>query len=46
MGLRIMRHRAQILGGQLDIYEEAARGVTISCSFPVNGNLPASDDVV
>jgi signal transduction histidine kinase len=46
MGLRIMRHRARMLGGQLDIYEEAATGVTISCSFPVNGALPsASDDI-
>ena len=46
MGLRIMRHRSRMLGGQLDIYEEAARGVTISCSFPVNGELPsASDDI-
>jgi signal transduction histidine kinase len=46
MGLRIMRHRARMLGGQLDIHEEAARGVTISCSFPIDGKLPASDDVV
>ena len=46
MGLRIMRHRARMLGGQLDIYEEGARGVTISCSFPVNGELlPSSDDI-
>ncbi len=26
MGLRIMRHRARMLGGQLDIHEEAAQG--------------------
>ena len=46
MGLRIMRHRARMIGGQLDIYEEEARGVTISCSFPVNGELlPSSDDI-
>jgi signal transduction histidine kinase len=47
MGLRIMRHRARLLGGQLDIYEEAAKGVTISCSFAVNGELPsARDDIL
>ena len=44
MGLRIMRHRARMLGGQLDIHEEAARGVTISCSFPINGELPSTFD--
>ena len=44
MGLRIMRHRARILGGQLDIYEEATSGVTISCSFPINGELPSASD--
>ena len=41
MGLRIMRHRARMLGGQLDIYEENSKGVTISCSFPVNEQFPA-----
>ena len=44
MGLRIMRHRARMLGGQLDIHEDAARGVTISCSFPINGELPSEFD--
>jgi signal transduction histidine kinase len=46
MGLRIMRHRARMLGGQLDIYEETARGVTISCSFPINGEMPSALDVI
>jgi signal transduction histidine kinase len=44
MGLRIMRHRARMLRGQLDIHEEAARGVTISCSFPLNAELPSASD--
>jgi signal transduction histidine kinase len=47
MGLRIMRHRARLLGGQLDIHEEAAWGVTISCSFPISGKIPpVADDIV
>ena len=40
MGLRIMRHRARMLGGQLDIHEEATHGLTISCSFPVEPGTP------
>lgn len=38
MGLRIMRQRAEMLGGNLDILKEADRGITISCSFPMKGD--------
>lgn len=35
MGLEIMRHRARMVGGSLDI-SSAPQGVTITCYFPLN----------
>ncbi|CAN5617820.1 hypothetical protein BH09VER1_BH09VER1_22480 [soil metagenome] len=45
MGLRIMRQRAEMLGGNLDILNEASLGLTISCSFPIKEEIPLADDV-
>ncbi len=44
MGLRIMRQRAEMLGGNLDILNEASLGLTISCSFPIKEDLSVADD--
>jgi PAS domain S-box-containing protein len=35
MGLEIMRHRAQMVGGSLDI-SSASQGVLVTCYFPLN----------
>lgn len=39
MGMRIMRHRAEIIGGSLHIGNTAKKGVCVTCVFP----LPSSD---
>jgi PAS domain S-box-containing protein len=37
MGLQIMRYRAGMIGGTLEIRCDKQQGTTISCRFPVNG---------
>jgi PAS domain S-box-containing protein len=37
MGIRIMRHRAKVIGATLDVFSEPGRGAEVTCSF-----LPAS----
>jgi PAS domain S-box-containing protein len=34
MGLRIMRYRAHLIGGELDVLDEADGGVMVTCSVP------------
>jgi PAS domain S-box-containing protein len=34
MGLRIMRYRAHLIGGELDVVDGADGGVTVTCSVP------------
>ncbi|MGD9598124.1 MAG: PAS domain-containing protein [Steroidobacteraceae bacterium] len=41
LGLRIMRYRAQMLGGALEI-EPGARGVRVECLCPIAGNQRAA----
>ncbi len=38
LGLRIMKHRAQLLNGSLDIIALKGDGVTIRCAFPIPTN--------
>ena len=35
MGMRIMNYRARMIGGSLRVESRGARGVTITCSFPL-----------
>ena len=37
LGLRLMKNRAEIIGGTLEISTDAGRGTRVSCAFP---NLP------
>jgi signal transduction histidine kinase len=34
LGLRLMRHRAQLLGGQLDLSHAPAGGTLVRCRVP------------
>jgi two-component system, NarL family, sensor histidine kinase UhpB len=38
MGLRIMRYRANAIGGELDVRNDPAGGVIVSCSVPIEGS--------
>lgn len=37
MGLRIMKYRAETIGGLLEIHSRRAKGTTITCRFPLSG---------
>jgi len=37
MGLRIMKHRASLIGGTLDIHTASSGGVAVVCTFPLAG---------
>jgi two-component system sensor histidine kinase UhpB len=37
-GLRNMRDRARLLGGDLNIYSEAGKGTTVTLNFPLQEN--------
>lgn len=37
MGINIMRYRARIIGGTLDIQSVAGEGVTVICTIPIKG---------
>lgn len=39
LGLRIMKYRASILGGELRISRNSRNGTTVSCTIPTPGNL-------
>lgn len=34
MGLSIMRHRARVIGADLDVHSNPSRGTTVSCTLP------------
>jgi PAS domain S-box-containing protein len=34
MGLHIMKHRASVIGGQLELTSQPGKGVTVSCTVP------------
>ena len=38
MGLQIMRHRADMIGGTLEVRSEAMQGTIVTCRFPLSGN--------
>jgi signal transduction histidine kinase len=42
LGLRVMRHRAEVIGGDLTVEAKAGRGVTISCVLPRPEERPAT----
>ena len=44
LGLLIMKARAEILSGHLDIHMESGQGITIICSFPINEENGFADD--
>ena len=35
MGLQVMRHRAQVIGGTLDIVSQLRKGVVVTCTLPL-----------
>jgi two-component system CheB/CheR fusion protein len=39
LGMRIMRYRASILGGQLDVSRNNRNGTTVRCTIPSTGDL-------
>ena len=43
MGVRIMHHRARIIGASLEIFGEEGEGTTISCTLRRSGETPARD---
>jgi PAS domain S-box-containing protein len=38
MGLQIMKHRADMIGGTLEVRSEAMQGTIVTCRFPLSGN--------
>jgi two-component system sensor histidine kinase UhpB len=42
MGLRIMRYRASMIDGTLDIFTAPGRGTRISCDFPIGAAADAT----
>ena len=44
MGLRVMRHRAEIIGGTLSIEHEPGRGTTLTCEFEERGSLTVREN--
>ena len=38
MGLQIMKYRAEMIGGALEMHSESMQGTTISCRFPLIGS--------
>jgi signal transduction histidine kinase len=36
MGLRLMKHRAGLMGAHLDIASSRGKGVTVTCSLQTN----------
>ena len=43
MGLRVMRHRAEIIGGTLSIEHHPRRGTTLTCAFEERGSLTVGE---
>jgi len=39
MGLRIMKYRASILGGELQVSRNGSNGTTVRCTIPTIGDL-------
>ena len=42
MGLRIMRYRAQCIGGSCEVQSSRAKGTIVSCRVPMQAQLPVS----
>src|SRR5437667_7409032 len=42
MGLRIMRYRAQCIGGSCEVQSSRAKGTIVSCRVPLQAQLPVS----
>jgi signal transduction histidine kinase len=40
LGLKIMRYRAQILGGDLSLESGTGGGASVRCSWPLDGSVP------
>jgi signal transduction histidine kinase len=41
MGLRIMVHRAELIGGELSLRRAPGRGTQVRCRVPLSSQLPA-----
>jgi signal transduction histidine kinase len=39
MGLRIMRYRANVIGGSLDVRANGSRGAVVTCSLPLGTEI-------
>jgi signal transduction histidine kinase len=46
LGLKIMRYRAQMLGGDLVLESGAMGGASVRCSWPLDGAVPTKRDSV
>lgn len=45
MGLKIMRYRAMLMGGELDIRHETGHGTTLHCVFDPNTSLDEDEEI-
>jgi signal transduction histidine kinase len=43
VGLRMMQHRAGVIGANLSIASRRSNGVTVTCSFQPSGEAPQSN---
>jgi PAS domain S-box-containing protein len=41
MGLRIMTHRAKLIGANLEVKEQTGHGIVVSCSLPAKQEAPS-----
>jgi hypothetical protein len=42
MGLHIMKHRASVIGAELDLNSQPGKGVTVTCTLPIPKSKPAT----
>jgi signal transduction histidine kinase len=42
IGLNLMRHRASLMGGSLEIESHAGQGTRVICNLPAKGGIPAA----
>jgi signal transduction histidine kinase len=42
MGLHIMKHRASVIGAELDLNSQPGKGVTVTCTLPIPRSKPAT----
>lgn len=43
MGLQIMKYRADMIGGAVEIYSDEKHGTTVNCGFPLEGDEDGTD---